>query len=117
MFYISEAPNGTAMVSSIPPEEGFYVEMKTLPEGDGALYLDLNGTVYRIPDPPKLTPSELREQAYNSEAVISWEDSMITVTKASQLWQYYAAEGNLKATILQELISDAKTDIRLKYPD
>lgn len=64
-----------------------------------------------------LTPSQLREQAYNNDKVIEWEDQMITVTKASQLWQYYAAEGSLKATILQELIADAKMDIRLKYPD
>lgn len=65
----------------------------------------------------ELTPVQLREQAYNTEKVIEWESSMITVTEASQLWQYYAAEGSLKANTLQELIANAKSDIRLKYPD
>lgn len=70
-----------------------------------------------IPEPEPISPSVMRENAYNTEMIILWDDNYITVTKASQLWQYYAAEGSLKASILQELIADAKMDIRLKYPD
>lgn len=64
-----------------------------------------------------LAPIQLREQAYNTEAIISWSGEMITVTQAAQLWQYYAAEGNGKANELQTLIAEAKASIREKYPD
>lgn len=69
------------------------------------------------PEPTPLTPAEMREQAYNTERIISWEEKLITVTEASQLWQYYAAEGSDKANTLTTLISEAKTSIREKYPD
>lgn len=72
------------------------------------------GDEYR---PPKPVSSELREEAYNTEKVIEWSGDMITVTEASQLWQYYAAEGSGKATELQSLIAKAKATIRDKYPD
>lgn len=63
------------------------------------------------------TPAQQREQAYNTETIVSWSGEMITVTQAAQLWQYYAAEGNEKATELQALIAEAKATIREKYPD
>lgn len=63
------------------------------------------------------TPAELREEAYNTEKCISWEDKMITVTEASQKWQYYAAEGSSLADELQVLIAAAKLNIRERYPD
>lgn len=66
---------------------------------------------------PELTPAELREQAYNTERIITWENEAITVTEAAQLWQYYAAEGNEKANELTVLIKEAKAIIREKYPD
>ena len=68
-------------------------------------------------NPPKPPASELREEAYNTEKVIDWNGEMITVTEASQLWQYYAAEGSVKAEELQIFISEAKATIREKYPD
>lgn len=64
-----------------------------------------------------LTPSQLREAAYNTERVILWDGDFITVTEAAQQWQYYAAEGNIKADELQTLIAQAKAEIRAKYPD
>lgn len=72
-----------------------------------------------IPEPEVIepTPSEKREQAYNIDKIISWNNEMITVTEASQLWQYYAAEGSEKATELQTLIAEAKVKIREQYPD
>ena len=72
------------------------------------------------PDPeptPELTPAQRRENAYNTEAVIEWDGDVITVTAAAQLWQYYAAEGSLKADALTALIAAAKEQIREKYPD
>ena len=42
---------------------------------------------------------------------------MITVTEASQLWQYYSAEGSSKADELTVRIAQAKEVIRNNYPD
>ena len=46
-----------------------------------------------------------------------YRGEMITVTAASQLWQYYASEGSEKVTELQTLIAAAKAKIRGEYPD
>lgn len=64
-----------------------------------------------------LTPAEQREAAYNTAKIIPWDGGAITVTEAAQLWQYYAAEGNMKAYDLQSLIAKAKAEIRAQYPD
>lgn len=71
------------------------------------------------PDPePEPTPAQLREEAYNTQAVIPWDGEMLTVTQASQKWQYYAAEGNTaKTDELTALIAEAKASIREQYPD
>ena len=74
-----------------------------------------------IPDlksTPQPTPAQQRENAYNTQAIIAWDSSMLTVTQASQKWQYYAAEGNAaKTDALTALIADAKASIREQYPD
>ena len=63
-------------------------------------------------------PAQLREEAYNTQAIISFGGEMLTVTQASQKWQYYAAEGNTaKTDALTALIADAKASIREQYPD
>ena len=81
-----------------------------LPYYDGAEI----GGVYA----PVKTPAQLREEAYNTKAVIAWGGEMLTVTEASQKWQYYAAEGNTaKTDELTALISEAKASIREQYPD
>ena len=59
----------------------------------------------------------LRAKAYTTEKVIEWDGNQITVTEAVTLWQYYAAEGSPNADKLQKLISDAKEEIREKFPD
>ena len=64
-----------------------------------------------------LTPAQQREKAYNTQAIIEWEGQMLTVTRAAQKWQYYAAEGNEKADELTSLIAAAKQTIREQYPD
>ena len=69
------------------------------------------------PDAPTPSPAQQREDAYNTARIIPWEGGSITVTEAAQLWQYYAAEGNPKASELQSLIAAAKAEIRAQYPD
>ena len=64
------------------------------------------------------TPAQKREEAYNTQAIIDWNGSKLTVTGAAQLWQYYAAEGNTaKTDELTALIAEAKASIREQYPD
>lgn len=63
------------------------------------------------------TPEELRERAYETEKVISYEGKMLTVDEANRKWQEYQAEGNSKATELTTLIANAKATIREQYPD
>lgn len=67
--------------------------------------------------PEPVSPAQEREQAYNTEKLIEWDGQMLTVTQASQKWQYYAAEGSTRADELQALIASAKADIRAQYPD
>ena len=71
-----------------------------------------------IPEPEKPTPTQQRENAYNTQKIISFDGEVLTVTQASQKWQYYAAEGNtIKPDELTELIAEAKAKIRGQYPD
>ena len=79
-------------------------------------YLGLKiGDTYAAPD--LRTPAQKREDAYNGEAAVKWENKTLTVTEAAQLWQYYAAEGSGKAELLQSVISAAKQAVRERYPD
>ena len=71
-----------------------------------------------IPEPEKPTQAQLREEAYNTQTIISFDGELLTVTQASQKWQYYSAEGNtIKPYELTELIAEAKAKIREQYPD
>lgn len=63
------------------------------------------------------TPEELRERAYETDKVISYEGKMLTVDEANRKWQEYQAEGNSKANELTTMISNAKATIREQYPD
>ena len=75
-------------------------------------------TAGTIPEPETPSPTKQREEAYNTQAIISFGGEMLTVTQASQKWQYYAAEGNTaKTDELTALISEAKASIREQYPD
>ena len=69
------------------------------------------------PAPEMPTPAQQREDAYNTQPLIEWEDKMLTVTQAAQKWQYYAAEGSTRADELQALIATAKQTIREQFPD
>ena len=61
--------------------------------------------------------AQKREEAYNTRPVVAWGGEMLTVTQAAQKWQYYAAEGNEKAEVLQALIREAKAAIREEFPE
>lgn len=74
-------------------------------------------TAGQHPEAVKPTPTEQRENAYNTDPVIEWGGEMLTVTQAATMWQYYAAEGSEKASELQALIATAKQTIREQYPD
>ena len=81
-------------------------------------YCEANGYTYQERVPVVyLSPAEQREQAYNTEKIISWGGESLTVTEAATLWSYYAAEGSDKAAELTALIVTAKADIRERYPD
>lgn len=80
--------------------------------------LTLTNVMEPAPEPVHLTAEELREEVYNTRAVILWGDDRLTVTQAAQLWLYYAAEGDVdQAGALTDLIAAAKADIRAQYPD
>ena len=84
---------------------------------EGWAYDEKTGTFYDLNHVENFnTPAEKREYLYNTEK-INWEDGEITITMASQLWQYYAAEGSSKASELQKLIAEAKAKIREQYPN
>lgn len=72
----------------------------------------------RALEPRYVTGAELRENAYETEAIIDWQGDKITVDDANRLWYAYTAEG--KVAIAQELtalIAGAKQEIREKFPD
>ena len=67
---------------------------------------------------PPLTPSELREHAYETEEICPYGDGFYTVDYMNDLWYKYSAEGNTeKAGAIQEIIATAKEYIREEYPD
>lgn len=64
------------------------------------------------------SPSQQRENAYNTEKLVTWGEENLTVTEAAQKWQYYAAEGDAETTAeLSALIAAAKAEIRERIPD
>ena len=84
MYYISKAPNGSAMVSTAPPKDKAYVKLDKLPEGEGILMIDDYGHVYRVPFPatPPPTPDEriTELEAINAEL----EDAMCEMDAANE---------------------------------
>lgn len=97
----------------------------TLPPKKGYVETEVNGKrTYRniktgrlINNEPIPTSAELREQAYNSQKIVLWDNKLLTVTEAATQWAYYAAENSEKASQLTNLIIEAKAKIREMYPD
>lgn len=70
-----------------------------------------------ITEEPILEPSQLREQAYKNNPLITWQNESITVDQANQVYLQYSAEGSPRAEEMQELIVSTKAHIREMYPD
>lgn len=64
-----------------------------------------------------LTPTELRERAYETVKCVTYENEQLTVDEANKKWQEYQAEGNEKAAEITALIAAAKASIRTEYPE
>jgi hypothetical protein len=119
-------PSTFPRLGSIEAEELTYTRDVEVPNEDGEPVTEIVEytmmtvtamTEGSLPEEPTLTPAQQREASYNTAKIIPWEGGNITVTEAAQLWQYYAAEGNMKAYDLQSLIAKAKAEIRAQYPD
>lgn len=111
-------PNGYALVPEDMDTPNFpYGEVKAT-EVDGVMTVT-KWTPGELPVPEVIppTPAQQREEAYNTQPIVAWEGERLTVTKAAQKWQYYAAEGSAKADELQVLIAAAKQTIREQYPE
>lgn len=99
--------------AKLPPKRG-YVEV----EVDGRrAYRNADTGVLIDDERNAITPAQQREDAYNTQPLVEWEGEQLTVTRAAQKWQYYAAEGSAKADELQVLIATAKQTIREQFPD
>lgn len=114
--YNDVVPDGWAVI----PEN---METQNFPFGDVEVS-EINGvmtvtkwTPGEMPVPKAPTPTQQREQTYNTQPIVEWEGEMLTVTQAATKWQYYASEGSTKADELQALIAAAKQAIREQYPD
>lgn len=105
----------------IEVEEVEHTRESMIPDAEPETYTVMtvtSMTAGTVPEPEPLTPAQLREEAYNAQAIISWNGEMLTVTQAAQQWAYYAAEGDTaKTDDLTALISEAKAAIREQYPD
>lgn len=78
----------------------------------GFIYEDGN-----FKDPDIKTQQEKRQESYEQDEIISWQDEMITVDSANTIYVNYFAEDNEKASEIKVLIKEAKETIREKYPD
>lgn len=93
------------------------MQFDELPEDCKPNYWIYNSETHAL-EPRYSTSAEKRENAYETEAIIEWQEDNITVDDANRLWSAYTAEG--KVAIAQELtalIAAAKQEIREKYPD
>lgn len=119
-------PDGMELPATFPfvdigVEAVEHTRESAIPDGEPETYTVPTVTAMTagtVPEPEKLTPAKQRENAYDTQAIIELDGEMLTVTKASQKWQYYAAEGNTaKTDELTALIAEAKAKIREQYPD
>lgn len=121
---------GQIFIGPYPPDVAVWcmknnaiiVEIESTTETDAETGEEKTVRQYQIieniePEPEPLTPEQLREQAYETEPCIEWQGEMITVDQANDLWLKYSAEGSEIANELSELIVEAKTKIRVQYPD
>lgn len=77
----------------------------------------VDGQWLPIEQPPELTPAQQRENAYANDRIVEWQEELITVDEANDLFIKYFAEDSANADILRALIIVAKSNIRENYPD
>ena len=70
-----------------------------------------------LPKRKELTPKENRQFSYETELLCEYEGILYTVDDMNILWCKYSAEGSEKAVAIQNIISEAKSKIRERYPD
>ena len=94
-------------------------ELRTVRPTDYSRWVMENGSwLFTNQQTPELTAKKLRKEAYETEDVIEYDDTVLTVDEANKLYMSYLAEGNnSKCSQLQQLICEAKTTIRNTYPD
>lgn len=83
-------------------------------------YCEDNGYTYSAHQQPieNVTNKEKRSLIYNNDPTLLLDGELYTVTRAAQLWQYYAAEGNTeKCDYITKSIKAAKNKIREEYAD
>ena len=98
------------------PERDY--EVVHIPGRNGDLVIDNGSWLFTNQPTPELTAKKLRKEAYETEDVIEYDDTVLTVDEANKLYMSYLAEGNnSKCSQLQQLICEAKTTIRNTYPD
>lgn len=113
---LSVVPDGWAIIPDALVTENFPFGDITTAEINGVMTVT-SWIPRETPSAHSPAPAEQRQQSYSSEAIIEWNDSMMTVNEATTQWQYYAAEGSSKADELQAKIVSAKADIRARFPD
>lgn len=115
--YHGTLPNGWALLPTDELENFPFGEVEVDNVDD--LPTVIKWTPGEVPDSGTTDPTsaQLREEAYDTRPVIEWDGELLTVTAAAQLWQYYAAEGSVKADELQALIAQAKAAIRVEFPE
>lgn len=114
--YHGEIMEGYALIPADMETPNFPYGEVEASEVDGVMTVT-KWTPGEVPTLATPTPTQQREEAYNTTPIIEWEGQMLTVTQAATKWYYYAAEGNAKADELQALIATAKQTIREQYPD
>lgn len=127
MYYgVLDAPENISGEIGLYRDDGFLLRTDNVEDYARHTYVSELLTLTNEPEPeyepintpPELTPAEQREQAYNTQPCVEWDEEMLTVTEAAQQWAYYAAEGNSEKTdALTVLIKAAKQSIREQYPD
>ena len=68
-----------------------------------------------LPDP---TAAQKREAAYKNDKICKFGNGIYTVDEMNKFWYEYSAEGDkVKVKEIKNIIVEAKTAIREKYPD
>lgn len=116
MYAYVDSIGRTVVSAERPKDISDYITFENFPE-TGGVPIIVNGVLTFYPPVAPLSPSELRQQAYENNPIISYNDKMITVDEAEKLFWQYFPEDNECCDELKTLIKNAKAQIREMYPD